>query len=210
MRHAQLELLWNRHLHKAYRTVNKVRLYNSNRTVHTLTQNSTNNPPLRLLYTTHTEPVACTCHTPTQGSPARPRLARTKLRTSVSSVADMIYHGYASRLGAPVKMAPRPMASAHGTGPWHRPMASARGIGPWHRPMATAAHRACLLPCLGIHQATETVSCYALGRSGDAPIDAGRSADAAPPPARRVDPLLRFRVVVVALLMLGLGLGCWG
>ena len=141
----------------------------------------------------------------TQGSPARPRLARTKLRTSVSSVADMIYHGYASRLGAPVKMAP-----AHGIGPWHRPMAPAHGTGPWHRPVATAAHRACLLPCLGIHQATETVSCYALGRSGDAPIDGGRSADAAPPPTRRVDPLLRFRVVVVALLMLGLGLGCWG
>ena len=46
-------------------------------------------------------------------------------------------------------------------------------------------------------------SCYALGGSGDAPAHAGRTGRAPRLPARRVDPLLRLRVIVVAHAAVG-------
>ena len=48
-------------------------------------------------------------------------------------------------------------------------------------------------------------SCYALGGSGDAPAHAGRTGRAARLPARRVDALLRFGVVVVTHAPVGGG-----
>ena len=112
----------------------RVRLYNSNRTVHTLTQNSTNNPPLRLLYTTHTEPVACTCHTPTQLKVAQSdhdsqdQTEDERLECGRHDLSRICFTAWCT--------------SQNGTGPWHRPMASARGIGPWPQPRT--AHAYCL------------------------------------------------------------------